>query len=199
MEIKLSGQNYQKKMAEFLKKEEFKAYTMAVLSFFALSFFTLFAIKPTLSTLFSLRRQIADASQVDKKLEEKINLLLQGQEEYQKNEESLFLVDEALPKEPQFISLVRKIEKIAEEEEVVISSLQVEGFDFLKNDKGEENPEGFRFSLSLFSSYNQVESFLKELMNLRRIITLESLEISERPEEEQANLDLRGKAYFTQD
>lgn len=194
MKIKFSREDYQGRLTKLFEKEEVKAYTMAILSFFALSFFTLFAIKPTLSTLFTLKKQIADSEQLDKNLETKINSLLEVQEEFQGYKEDLNLVKEALPTYPQVPNLLRKIEGLAKEQGIIITDLQVEGFK-LQEKTTSDGPLSFTFLLSIAGDYPQVEGFLKKLLNLRRIIALEELKFS-LDQEQKINLALKGKSYY---
>lgn len=194
MKIKFSREDYQGRLTKLFEKEEVKAYTMAILSFFALSFFTLFAIKPTLSTLFTLRKQIADSKQLDKDLETKINSLLEIQEEFQGYKEDLNLVKEALPTYPQLPNLLRKIEGLAKEQGILITDLQVEGFE-LQEKTASDEPLSFTFLLTVAGDYPQVEGFLKKLLNLRRIIALEELKFS-LDQEQKINLALEGKSYY---
>lgn len=194
MKIKFSREDYQGRLTKLFEKEEVKAYTMAILSFFALSFFTLFAIKPTLSTLFTLKKQIADSEQLDKNLETKINSLLEVQEEFQGYKEDLNLVKEALPIYPKLPNLLRKIEGLANEQGIIITDLQVEGFELQEKTTSDE-PLSFTFLLSIAGDYSQVEGFLKKLLNLRRIIALEELKFS-LDQEQKINLALKGKSYY---
>lgn len=194
MKIKFSREDYQGRLTKLFEKEEVKAYTMAILSFFALSFFTLFAIKPTLSTLFTLKKQIADSEQLDKNLETKINSLLEVQGEFQGYKEDLNLVKEALPTYPKLPNLLRKIEGLANEQGIIITDLQVEGFELQEKTTSDE-PLSFTFLLSIAGDYSQVEGFLKKLLNLRRIIALEELKFS-LDQEQKINLALKGKSYY---
>ena len=82
---------------------------MAFLSFFALAFFTIFAIRPTLTSFFNLRKQISDSQEVNKQLDSKINMLLAAQQTYQDYQAEIELLDQALPKDPQFAQLIQKL------------------------------------------------------------------------------------------
>lgn len=206
MQIKLSGTDYQNRIKAFLAKEEVKAYTMAVLSLFAVSFFTLFAIKPTLVTFFSLTRQIEDYQQLDQKLEDKINMLLKAQEEYQKHKNSLALVEQAVPPDAQFTALIKKMEGLSEEHETSLDSLKVEGFDFIASKEGEgeekskteaEGPLSFNFLFIVSGDFDKTESFIKKLMNVKRIVALKNLKMSATKDSDRAiSLDSQAKAFY---
>ena len=109
--------DYQQTLLSYLAREEVQAYTMAILSFFALAFFSVFAIRPTLVSFFTIQKQIEDATRVENKLDSKINSLLKAQENYQLYQNQLVLLDHAIPQDPQFPELVKKIEGIVNENE----------------------------------------------------------------------------------
>lgn len=205
MTIKFTGKDYQRELKKLFEREEVKAYTMTILSLFALSFFTLFAIRPTLATLFSLRRQISDSREVDHQLELKINTLLQAQETLQKEKDNLFLLDEALPSDPQFTVLVRELETLARDNEATLAALQVESFNFQgKSDvpkkaaaekKVGNEPESFNFSLRLSADYLRLKNFLNQLMSLKRIVTIRDFAFTQ--ERNQAiSLEIKAQSYY---
>lgn len=187
MQIKLSNTNYPKRLKHFFESEEVKAYTMAILSLFAISFFTIFAIRPTLVTFFSLNRQIEDSQQLDQQLEDKINMLLRAQENYQTYKSDATLVNQAVPQDAQFTSLVKKVEELAENQNTSLKSLKVEGFDFIEgeqkdnteaNTPKDNGPLSFSFNFSIDGTYTDSENFIKKLFNLKRIIALNNLTMS---------------------
>lgn len=171
--------DYQSAVKNFLSKEEVQAYSMAILSFFALAFFSIFAIRPTLISFFNLQRQISDSLVIEEKLDAKINALLKAQEEYQKNQADITLVDEALPTDPQFPELVRKIESIINEEEATMSAFSTKEFSLLQQNKQQkQSPQNLTtidFALGIASDYIKNESVLTRLLNLRRMITISFL------------------------
>lgn len=203
MQIKFERRDYRLIVKEFLGQQEIQAYTMAILSFFALAFFFVFAIKPTLTTFFTLRKQIEDRKEVDLKLEDKINALLKAQEEYQKNKDYLSFSNEALPNDPQFTALLSRIEDLAKDHAITLKTLKIGGFEFLKvgagktrttAQDGEEGLSYFDFTLGLSATYNKEESFLNALTNIRRIVMLDTVKFNK--DQEELNLDMQAKAYY---
>lgn len=201
MQIKFVRNDYQIMLKQFLNKNEVRAYTMAILSFFALAFFTIFAIKPAVTTFFTLRKEIEDQREIDQQLDDKINALLKAQEEYQNNKDLLELTNEALPKDSQFTNMLKKIEDLAKERNAVVKSLNVDSFEIIgdKEKKTNDNLSFFKFSLSLSSIYQENETFLTTLINLRRIIMLDNIRLTKNPDEpgnKAINMDVGAKAYY---
>src|SRR3990167_6969276 len=113
-----------KTLQALLISQETQAYVMAFLSFFALAFFTIFAIRPTLISFFNLQRQIEEAKDVDSKLEAKIEQLLAAQQIYQDYQSELALLDKALPKDPEFAQIIQKLEEIVNDKEATTTAFE---------------------------------------------------------------------------
>jgi hypothetical protein len=202
--IKISQRrDYQRALAQYLAREDIQAYTMAVLSFFALAFFSIFAIRPTLISFFNLQKQIDDAVYVEEQLDNKINALLKAQETYQQYQAEIGLLDSALPAEPKFPELLKKMETIVMDQEATISAFTTDKFSLLKKElpqqSDREDLSSVDFSVTIEPTYLQAESALKKLMNLRRVILLTFLgvEVKDRgTSDEKVQTTTDGSAYY---
>lgn len=195
--------DYQQTLVSYLAREEVQAYTMAILSFFALAFFSVFAIRPTLISFFGIQKQIADATAVEEDLDKKINSLLKAQENYQLYQNQIALLGQAIPPGPEFPELVKRIEGIVNDNEATMSSFRTNEFSLLKEKKKdqptEEGISSVNFTMTTEPTYTQGESIVKRLMNLRRIILLNTLGISSNVDDNNEVLvetTLDGSAYF---
>lgn len=180
-------------------KPEVRAYTMLVLSFFTMSFFGYFAIRPTLTTITSLRRQIADSRFVDQKLQEKINALSQAQVEYEAIKPDLQVVLTALPEETKFPGFVKSLEKIATESGATIVSLSFQTVNLSSLEAtgaASEIPIGF--SLTVNGNYPNLMDFVKKLTNYERLATIGKMGLSIKGEKEGLQLTLTGQTYYVQ-
>lgn len=198
-----SRRDYQKTLASYLSREEIQAYTMAILSFFALAFFSVFAIRPTLISFFSIQKQIQDATFVEGELDKKINSLLKAQENYQLYQNQIALLEQAIPVDSEFPELVGKIEGIVNENEATMSAFHTNEFSLLKEKKeGQALEEGINsvdFSMIVKPTYTQGESIIKRLMNLRRLILLTALGASSSTKDDKKVIietSADGSAYF---
>src|SRR3989344_653821 len=151
--------DYQQTLISYLAREEVQAYTMAILSFFALAFFSVFAIRPTLISFYTIQKQIEDATTVEKDLDSKINSLLKAQENYQLYQNQIALLEQAIPKDPKFQELVKKIEGIVNENEATMSAFRTNQFSLLKqkNDKHPlaEGVSSVDFTMTVEPTYTQ--------------------------------------------
>lgn len=187
---------YYKKIRPIFRKPKVKAYTMLVLSLFTMSFFGVFAIRPTLKTIVHLQKEIKDKKLVKKALEEKIVNLSLAKEEYRKIENDLSLISKALPREPQFSSLLKDLETLAQETGVTISAVRLE--EIKLTEKNQISSKKISSSLNLSGSYPSCKDFLNRLLNSTRIYTISDFEVRSNSKEERGvvKLDLKINTYY---
>lgn len=194
--------DYQHTLASYLAREDVQAYTMAILSFFALAFFSIFAIRPTLISFFTLQKQIADAADIEQKLDAKINSLLRAQESYQMHQSEIGLLDEAIPPDPQFPELLQKIERIVNDTEATMTAFTTDEFSLLKDKKQktltDQNLSSLDFGYTVSPTYKQGETILQKFMNLRRMIALTFLgiESTDTDKQQEVETSVNGSAYY---
>lgn len=178
------------------QKPEVKVYLGLTLSLFAVAFFGLFALRPTLITIINLTRELQEKKEVNQKLQEKINNLNQAQANYSQITNSLTLVDQALPPNPVLSQVVLQIEILAQRSNLAIRSIDFESVD-LKGGKPTPKNE-LVFNLSLTGNFEDLKTFLNSLENVRRIITVDSFNFTQSQSQEMKSLTLNisGKAYY---
>lgn len=198
---------YYQQLGPALKKPHVRAYTMAALSFFALSFFGAFAIRPSVKEIFELNRKIEDRTLVKQKLDEKIKNLQKAEGEYQKIQADLSLILAALPGEADFPPLLKSLEAMATSSAVSLSSLKFQDIALLGNvKKGDATSSGtltsvqsFPFALAAETGYPNVLSFIEELEKGKRLVNIEEVNLnSEKVATTEAELrvGVKAQAYF---
>lgn len=200
-------QRYFVNIRRFYQRKQVRVYTGIVLSILTVAFFSFFAIRPTLVTIAALLKEIKDKEAIASQLENKVNALNSAQIAYQQVEKDLYLIDEALPLDPNLSLFVRQLEALARRENVTIGSLQFRATT-LKGEKAAaradetktESPQTARemnFSLAVAGEYNQLKSFLNVLTRLRRLVIIDAFTFQTGKEEgEGLVLNLNAKAYF---
>lgn len=197
-----------------LKKPANRAYTAIVLSFLVVSLFAWYAIRPTMQTIFTLKREIVDKTVVNSKMEDKISSLIEAQAVYQEIEPDLPLVDQALPESTDAIRAVVQIQSLAQDVHVTISSLSLSSIPLTHatgsaaQRKPTNAPENFPISFSVNGTYTDIKNFILGIDNLRRIMQIQSMtftpiRISSRissgsatPTGNQIKLDLKLLVYY---
>lgn len=179
-----SFRRYAQKIEPLLKKPQNRVYTTTILSFLVVSLFLWYAIRPTMQTIFSLRREIADNIAVSKQMEEKISALVQAQATYQSITTKLPLLSQALPKDPNPVPLLLSLNNLAEITQATISSIQLPRTELVSPQatlSGEEQDRplaSFFITLTVDGTFEQVTSFLNGVIELRRIVSVESISLS---------------------
>ena len=166
------------------------------------SFFLIAAIKPTLTTIAQLNREIKDKEEANQQLQKKINALITAQENYAKNSDNLILLDQALPENSEFPTLAYFLEQVATQSGVTLKSLNFERIDDRAETRKQNSPstgQSFNFSLAASGEYVNLKGFLASLEASRRILTLTGSTFSKNKKNEtetELQLSVSGKASF---
>lgn len=184
------------------KKKEVIVYTGLTLSFFAVAFFTLFALKPTVNIILSLVSEIKEKNEISLKLQTKINNIAQAQNNYSSQSQQLLLVDEALPASLSLKEIVDYLELLFQQNEITVKNIDYEPITVIekasktktKTDELQEVP----FSFKVSGAYSNLKIILAQLENIRRIIVIDSFKINQSGIDtpDILNLSVTGKAFF---
>lgn len=169
------------------------SYFTLTLSLFTLSFFGLFAIRPTLITAISLMKQVSDLRKLYIDYENKIGTLIRAQTEYEQIRDDIQLVDKALPINSSFSKLAITIEKFANQEDFTINQFQIDPVP-ISNPSTTGKLYDFGFTLVGTGKYPSVSSFLNHIVNWKRIVNIKSLEFAQTGGTSSATLRLSLKA-----
>jgi len=184
-------------LGRFYQTKKARTYVGIILSILTITFFVIFAIKPTLTTIAQLIKQTKDQKLVVVALEKKIANLSQAQNEYLTVESDLYLVDEALPQEPQVPLLIKQLETLAYQNNVNIGRLRINEVDLKKTGSPKTEKQPLSFSFAAFGNYSNLKAFLSSLSSLRRIILVESFSFQKGIVEKSGlSLNLAAKAWF---
>jgi len=180
-----------------LKKEKTKKYSSIIFSLVSLSFFGIFAINPTLSTIAKLRKELSDTKFVDEQLAQKIANLSSLQEKYNIVEKDIPIVLAAVPKNPQVPLLMGQIQAVAKEAGVEIINLQSFEVDVPGSSNNQKKYSAFSFSTGVQGNYENLTNFISTLSSMERVISLDTLSINRKGNQPGIlELDIKGMAYF---
>jgi len=184
-------------LARFYKKKRNRVYGEAILTLVTISFFALFALKPTANTIAGLLKKIDDQKQVTKALEVKINALAQAQEQYSTVSNKIYLLDQALPQESRLNLLAQQLEFLARQAQVEIVDLRFNKVDLWGQESSQMQEVKFTFVAR--GEYSHLKELLKLLPELRRIIETEKLAFQKsqgKEKEATLSLSIQGKAFY---
>lgn len=189
-----------------------QASLVLIFSLLTVSFFGIFAIKPTLVTIAELMRSIRDKKEIKTQLQNKIEALTLAQTNYEKVKPHLEEIEKIIPQEALFLHLLSEINLVAWENRVVLEGGRFGDFVLVKTKEGlvikEKDKEAtasatkspldeLAFSLSLSGEYQNLKKFLQELAKIDRLIVMEeTIFQTEGTEEVGLLVDLQAKAFY---
>lgn len=183
-------------LGSLYKNRRIIVYTGLTLTLLTISFFSLFALRPTITTILSLVKEIKEKKLVDQKLQTKINSLATAQANYSLKADSLTLLTEALPQEPNLPEIMWYLEFLAQKENFIIKSLNYDPIVVVGSQQRSgvqekiDQPRSLNFSLSVSGNYENIVDFLGKLEALRRLIIINSINLTSSGTEETPTINL---------
>jgi Tfp pilus assembly protein PilO len=180
------------------KAEKTQKFTAIFLTLIASIILGLFAINPTLSTIGNLQKQIDDDKFVESKLEEKINNLSLLQEKYASIQPDLPIIYNAVPQATEMPLIVGNIQSIAQNSNIKIDTIQTLEPTASSLIPVYGNYSSFEFEIAGKGNKEDIKTFIDTLSNFQRIISLESISLTQSKDINNTNLTvtIRGTAYF---
>ncbi|OGD62184.1 hypothetical protein A2160_01385 [Candidatus Beckwithbacteria bacterium RBG_13_42_9] len=177
-------------------------------SLFAVTLLAIFAIKPTLTTIASLTKEIEDKQKISLQLETKTKALQSAEANYSQIVSQIPLIETVLPTKPDFARLEQEIEYLAWQHQVIISSGNFGGFvvagketekkDDSKRPTESAGTKDISFNLIAGGSYQNLKEFIQDLENLDRVIVIGSINFTKESEIKGVELQvsIMGKAFY---
>lgn len=216
---------YYTKLEPVMKRPEVKAYTTLTLSIFAAALAVLFAIRPGVERFTITYKKVQESNGKNQELSQKIKDLQTATATYDSEiAPKLQLLDNALPINPDFTSLLKNIERKVDEAGTPMLSVSFQQIDIIgktetkkktsaqfdpnasqQQSLGKQTPIEFNFAVT--GSYDGIKSILSGLYKLNRIVVVESADIvrpdlkNEKPSESgtpqgEYNMSLKATAYY---
>jgi len=184
----------------YKQRQDFKAFLELILTLATVSFFALFALKPTILTVIELLKEIDAKEKTVEKMNTKIQNLQQAQTLYVQEETKIKLLETAIPDDPAPDLFVRQIEGLATSYPVNLLGITIGEVTLLGEEKVKkstdklqplpEESKGINFSISIAGSYQGLVNFLSALEDMRRPVKIDALNIISPQLEETQNLVL---------
>lgn len=173
---------YYQSLEPVLEKPKTRLYSTIIFFFMVISLFGWYAIRPTVNTILYLRREIADKTEVNKKMDDKINALIQAQTAYEAIQDKLPILDEAISTKPNVFPYIIRLRELAAETGATISATQVSSSPITSEQQNQQKkpgnkPSTINVTLTISGPYVNVKQLLSEITTLRRLGTITSLSI----------------------
>lgn len=193
--FKIKESKYLELLPDF-KKEKTQKISSIVFSLVSLSFFGLFAISPTLSTIAKLKKELADSMFVNQKLQEKISNLYSLSQKYNLIQNDIPIVLAAVPQNPQIPTLIGQIQAISSENNITLTSIQSFPVEAVSSETSGKDFSSFSFAVSGQGAYKDIINFMLSLTDIRRVISIESLSINKQNSSNNLGFNMKGTGYF---
>lgn len=183
----------------YLTPERSKKFFGIILTFCALSFFGFFAIKPTVSTILKLQKDLSDSQFVFDQLEIKIKNLTELRKQYFNLQGDLPIITNAITIQPDVHLLFAQIQSIAQTSNIAIKKLQNSEVEIFKNDKStNKNYYSYSFTVAGSGSFENILRFVQILTNMERAINIDTFSINNITDQKNESLgfDIQGIAFF---
>ncbi len=172
-------------------------FATIVLTLIALSFFGLFAINPTLSTIAGLQKELEDNQFIDNSLRQKISNLSILQQKYSVLQNDIPIILSTIPQDSQIPLVMGEIQSLVKQSNIQLESLQNFQVELVKDNDKNNRYYSFEFSVSGFGSYNNISQFINSLANMQRLIDIEALSINRQADNNTSlRFTLRGMAFY---
>lgn len=164
----------------FYKQPVAKVSLELVLTLGMVLFMAVFAIQPTLVTMSDLLKEIEEKKTVDEQLGRKVAALASAQTEYLSIESELDYLEEALPTEPDVVTDLKIIEKLASENSIIITALNVSRFPDTSSESEKLTVSDYKRQslpvvVTVQADYRSIRSFVESLKKNRRSFQVESV------------------------
>ncbi|MBI2051870.1 type 4a pilus biogenesis protein PilO [Candidatus Roizmanbacteria bacterium] len=168
--------NVLKKLLKQIATQKAKDYTSATIFFLVFSILVFFAIRPSLVTAFSLKKEEQDLRALDAKYEGIIVRILSVQSSFELLRDELPLFSEAIPETPKVNKLIKDIEETARANSVAIQKSSAGEVKLVE--KKNKKLKSVIVNVDAVSSFENILQSLEDMANQRRLKYVKTLEIS---------------------
>lgn len=189
-------------VSHYQKKQDLKIFMELFLSLATVAIFGIFAIRPTLITIAQLIKEIQGKRETLSLMNEKIDNLNQAKILFEQERGNIDLLKKAIPKRGEPEVLVRQVEGVVSQNQVIVLSLTLGEVNLLGEEESvstsadtkvstlPEDAEGLTFSISSSSDYPQLSSFVQGIERLLRPFKMDTIFINAQETQEGKQLIL---------
>jgi Tfp pilus assembly protein PilO len=152
-----------------------KATLYLILSLSLLIVLLLAALKPTLITIAGLIGQIQKEQEIERQLDAKIQSVTKANQALLEISNRIAILDEALPTKAQIAAWTDSVDRVGNESGIFIPSVVFDGVPIVTDST---TSASYKFVITAEGTYENLYKFIQTLQNLRRLITVTSVAIS---------------------
>ncbi|HLC94431.1 MAG TPA: type 4a pilus biogenesis protein PilO [Patescibacteria group bacterium] len=176
-------------LKKIFARKEVRDYTYAGLFFLVSAIFTFFAIKPSISIAFSLKKEREDLRRVQQMYEAKIRQIIKLQTDMETIRDKTYLIDAAIPERPETRILIDNIKQAADLDNIPLKELKLSQVD-LYNERENPGIKSIQMSMTTNADYPALSHFIENILAKRRLFMVKNLDISKTNTESTASAGL---------
>lgn len=194
----LNYRTYTNRVRSIYQKPIAQTSSALILTLLTITFFGFAAIRPTLATVSQLVSELEQKRELDKQISEKLTTLQELQDLYLLNESKLEIFEQVIPPEHQLNQLLLKIEYLAYNDQIPLTSLRVDPLitygapdpkaEAASRSEINQTYSELAFRIITESEMDRLQQFLEHLYNLDRFNYIDSINFSRSQDEDTANL-----------
>lgn len=150
-------------------------YVYVIFFLIVLSAFVIFAIKPSLTTAYSLKKEQADLTKVDQVYEEKINNITLIQTQIEENRDYIPLLNQSISEQPEVNKIIEDIKRTADKNSLVINKASIADIGFSKINTEKQN---VKLKMEVTANFENLKLFITEIMAQRRLKLINEMVVS---------------------
>jgi Tfp pilus assembly protein PilO len=182
-----------------LRNKYVKTYSSFIFSLITITIFSIFAIRPTISTIISLQKGIEEQNQTLDKIKGKSDQLTLAKQNYEAlDNTSKQNIRSLIPESTSLPELLNVLSNLIILNQASSSGIQVESVD-LENTSGtlSKKPtlKEVQFSINIQGSYEKLSTILDRMGKLSRLVKVQTANFNQ-PTEGSLILSITGKAFY---
>ncbi len=193
-----------KRLLNKILTKKTKDYIYLTLFFLIASFFTFFAIKPSLEIAFSLNKKKMDLKTADNMYESVIVSLLELQSNLEKYRNDLVYLDQAIPIKIRISRVLSNLTNLLETNNLTVDNLSISNLELVKEkEQNNQSLKSVAINLQLDGNFTDFIQFLKGIQNERRLKVVKKIvidkggkDISSATKSGSLKINLQIESYF---
>jgi len=159
-------------------RKEKADYTNLIFFFAAFIVFIVFIIRPSLNEAFARAKRLSDLQTLEGQYEQSIAQIINYQTQMQDVNSNLFLLDEAMPRQPNINKLLADIRSAAASNNIILNRTDVGQINLVREAQARTETNAISVAIEAQASYANFQAFQKELYQQRRLKKITTLTIT---------------------
>lgn len=159
-----------------LSKRKTKDYTYVITFLLVFSFFIIFAIRPSINTAMSLRKNIEDMKKADAVYDKEISKVIKLQSQLESIRDDLYLLSDAIPETSKTIDIINNLKDAVANNNLDLINMDMSEV-YLKEKASDKKTKKLSINMGIHGDFKSFLSFMKTIGDQRRLKVINSIAI----------------------